>query len=144
MRARLTAVAKSYGAQVVLANASLEVGPDARIGLVGPNGIGKSTVLRLLAAEEVPDAGVIALDPPRATVAHLRQEPGRLPDETLRARLARLTGVAAAERELEQGADPETAAAYTQAGPLWQSYAGLVRYWSKKAEAAAAGEAATL
>ncbi len=104
MRARLTAVAKSYGAQVVLANASLEVGPDARIGLVGPNGIGKSTVLRLLAAEEVPDAGVIALDPPRATVAHLRQEPGRLPDETLRARLARLTGVAAAERELEAAA----------------------------------------
>ncbi len=45
--------------------------------------------------------------------------------------------VASAERELEEATDPETAAAYTQAGPLWQSYAGLLRYWAKKAEAAA-------
>ena len=105
MRARLTAVTKSHGAQVVLENASLEVGPRARIGLVGPNGVGKSAVLRLLAGEESPDAGVVALDPPRATVAHLRQEPERRPRETLRARLARLTGVAAAERELEAAAD---------------------------------------
>ena len=104
MRARLTGVTKFHGAQVVLENASLDVGPRARIGLVGPNGVGKSTVLRLLAGEEAPDAGVVALDPPRATVAHLRQEPERRLGETLRGRLARLTGVAAAERELEAAA----------------------------------------
>jgi glyoxylase-like metal-dependent hydrolase (beta-lactamase superfamily II) len=51
--------------------------------------------------------------------------------------------VASAERELEEATDPETAAAYTQAGPLWQSYAGLARYFAKKGEAAA-GQAATL
>jgi glyoxylase-like metal-dependent hydrolase (beta-lactamase superfamily II) len=51
--------------------------------------------------------------------------------------------VRAAEQELADAADPETAAAYTQAGPLWQSYAGLARYWAKKAEAAD-GEAGTL
>jgi glyoxylase-like metal-dependent hydrolase (beta-lactamase superfamily II) len=51
--------------------------------------------------------------------------------------------VRAAERELEEAADPETAAAYTQAGPLWQSYAGLVRCFAKRGEAAA-GRAATL
>jgi glyoxylase-like metal-dependent hydrolase (beta-lactamase superfamily II) len=51
--------------------------------------------------------------------------------------------VHAAERELEEAADPEIAAAYTQAGPLWQSYAGLVRYFAKKGESAA-GRAATL
>jgi glyoxylase-like metal-dependent hydrolase (beta-lactamase superfamily II) len=51
--------------------------------------------------------------------------------------------VGAAEEELESAADPDTAAAYTQAGPLWQSYAGLVRYFAKKGEAAA-GRAATL
>jgi glyoxylase-like metal-dependent hydrolase (beta-lactamase superfamily II) len=48
-----------------------------------------------------------------------------------------------ADKELEEAADPETAAAYTQAGPLWQSYAGLVRYWRKRGEAAT-GQAATL
>ncbi len=104
MRARLSGVTKSHGAQVVLENASLEVGPRARIGLVGPNGVGKSTVLRLLAGEEAPDAGAVAIDPPRATVAHLPQEPDRRRGETLRGRLARLTGVAAAERELEAAA----------------------------------------
>jgi glyoxylase-like metal-dependent hydrolase (beta-lactamase superfamily II) len=51
--------------------------------------------------------------------------------------------VRAAEQELEGATDPETAAAYTQAGPLWQSYAGLVRYFAKKGEAAA-GQAASL
>ena len=51
--------------------------------------------------------------------------------------------VAAAEGDLAEAADPETAAAYTQAGPLWQSYAGLVRYFAKKGEAAH-GQAATL
>jgi len=48
-----------------------------------------------------------------------------------------------ADKELEEAADPETAAAYTQAGPLWQSYAGLVRYWRRRGEAAT-GQAATL
>jgi glyoxylase-like metal-dependent hydrolase (beta-lactamase superfamily II) len=38
----------------------------------------------------------------------------------------------AAEDELRAGADPETAEAYRQAAPLWQSYAGLRRYWDKR------------
>ena len=104
MRARLTGVAKSHGAQVVLENASLEVGPRARIGLVGPNGVGKSTVLRLLGGEEAPDAGVVALDPPR------RQSPisgrSRSGVAARRSRAARAAiGVAAAELELEAAAD---------------------------------------
>ena len=80
----------------------------------GPNGVGKSTVLRLLAGEEAPDAGRVGIDPPRATVAYLPQEPERRAGETLRGRLGRLTGVAAAERELEAAAtalarEPENA-----------------------------------
>jgi glyoxylase-like metal-dependent hydrolase (beta-lactamase superfamily II) len=51
--------------------------------------------------------------------------------------------IRAAEHELDAATDPETAAAYTQAGPLWQSYAGLVRYYAKKGEAAS-GQAATV
>ena len=104
MRARLVGVAKSYGAQVVLEGASLDVGPRARIGLVGPNGVGKSTVLRLLAGEERPDRGTVSLEPPRATVAHMPQDAPGVPGETLRALLRRLTGVAAAELQLEASA----------------------------------------
>ena len=104
MRARLAGVTKSHGAHVVLEHASLEIGPCARIGLVGPNGIGKSTVLRLLAGDEVADSGLVAVDPPGAVVAHLAQQPAFREGETLAERLARLTGVAAAERELEHAA----------------------------------------
>jgi glyoxylase-like metal-dependent hydrolase (beta-lactamase superfamily II) len=45
--------------------------------------------------------------------------------------------IRAEQEELEAATDPETAALYQQAGPLWQSYAGLRRYWDKKTEAAA-------
>ena len=63
--------------------------------------------------------------------------------ERVRAGASEEEFVRSAERELEEAADPETAAAYTQAGPLWQSYAGLVRYFAKKG-GAAAGQAASL
>jgi glyoxylase-like metal-dependent hydrolase (beta-lactamase superfamily II) len=46
--------------------------------------------------------------------------------------------VRAAEADVQAAADPATAALFEQAGPFWQSYAGLRRYWDKKAEAAAA------
>lgn len=104
MRARLADVTKHFGSQVVLERASLEIGPRARIGLIGPNGTGKSTVLRLLAGHDEPDAGAVAIDPPRAVVAYLAQEPDRRTGETLAERLARETGVAAAEQELEEAA----------------------------------------
>ncbi len=80
MRAQLVGVTRSHGANVVLEEASLAVGPRARIGLVGPNGVGKSTVLRLLAGEEAPDRGVVRFDPPGTTVAHLPQAPDALPE----------------------------------------------------------------
>jgi glyoxylase-like metal-dependent hydrolase (beta-lactamase superfamily II) len=51
--------------------------------------------------------------------------------------------VQAAEAELAEAVPAQERDAYTQAGPLWQSYAGLARYWAKKGEGAA-GDAATL
>jgi glyoxylase-like metal-dependent hydrolase (beta-lactamase superfamily II) len=45
--------------------------------------------------------------------------------------------VRAAEADVQAAADPATAALFEQAGPFWQSYAGLRRYWDKKAAAAA-------
>ena len=46
--------------------------------------------------------------------------------------------VASAEADVRAVADAATAELFQQAGPLWQSYAGLRRYWDKKGEAAAA------
>lgn len=92
------------GRQVVLAAISLTVGPLARIGVVGPNGVGKSTLLSLLAGRSRPDAGTVTLMPPEATVGYLAQEHERRPGETVRGQLARQTGVDAAEQELAAAA----------------------------------------
>src|SRR4051794_27594125 len=67
-------ISKSFGDTVVLDGLSLSVTPPSRIGVVGPNGIGKSTLLRLLAGLEEPDAGAVTREPPGLGVAYLAQE----------------------------------------------------------------------
>jgi ATPase subunit of ABC transporter with duplicated ATPase domains len=90
-------ISKSYGAEAVLVDVSLVVPPRARIGLVGPNGVGKSTLLRLLAGLEEPDTGRIRRTPPSLTVGYLAQERDasgvRSGGEEARAALAELLGV---------------------------------------------------
>ncbi|HEY2812986.1 MAG TPA: ABC-F family ATP-binding cassette domain-containing protein [Acidimicrobiales bacterium] len=92
----------SFGDHLVLDGVDLVVAPADRIGLVAPNGTGKSTLLQVLAGLHVPDAGSVALAPPAATVGYLPQEPERRPRETVRSFLARRTGVTAAQLELDQ------------------------------------------
>src|ERR1700750_2869182 len=50
-------ISKSFAAVQVLDRISLVVAPGDRVGVVGPNGIGKSTLLRVLAGLEEPDRG---------------------------------------------------------------------------------------
>jgi ATP-binding cassette, subfamily F, member 3 len=52
---------KSYGDLTVLADVNLHIERGDRIALVGPNGVGKSTLMRLLSGEEAPDAGTRAI-----------------------------------------------------------------------------------
>ena len=67
-------IGKSYGETVVLDGLSLSITPSSRIGVVGPNGIGKSTLLRLLAGAEEPDSGAVTREPPDLSIAYLVQE----------------------------------------------------------------------
>jgi len=96
-------LARAWGSFTVLDGVDLTVGPRTRLGVVGPNGVGKSTLLKLLAGVEQPDRGSVTRTPPTARVGYLPQEPER-GDETLGDFLARRTGVAAAEVELERAA----------------------------------------
>jgi ATP-binding cassette, subfamily F, member 3 len=50
-------VRKAYGDVVVFTSLDLHIERGDRIALVGPNGVGKSTLMRMLSAEEAPDAG---------------------------------------------------------------------------------------
>ncbi|HEU4911624.1 MAG TPA: ATP-binding cassette domain-containing protein, partial [Actinomycetes bacterium] len=93
-----------HGAHTVLSRVSARIGPDARLAVVGPNGVGKSTLLALLAGLATPSTGAITVSPPAATVVLLPQERDRRPQETLRDYLARRTGVAAAEAALDLAA----------------------------------------
>ena len=89
------------GPLLVLSKVSLTVAPGMRIGVVGPNGVGKSTLLSCLAGKLVPDSGSVGLAPPSANVGLLPQEPDRIPGESVLHFLLRRTGVTAAQLALD-------------------------------------------
>jgi ATPase subunit of ABC transporter with duplicated ATPase domains len=113
-------LAREHGPHTVLDRVDVSIGPRTRLGVVGPNGVGKSTLLRILARSEPHDRGSISATPPNLRVGYLAQEPERR-DETVLEFLARRTGVTAAQAELERAAAaladaPEAGAdAYTDA-----------------------------
>jgi ATP-binding cassette ChvD family protein len=77
-------VDKFYGPErQVLSNISLSFLPGAKIGVLGANGAGKSTVLRIMAGKEEPSSGSAELAK-NATVGFLEQEPELDPKKTVR------------------------------------------------------------
>ena len=54
-----SSLSKSFGAEDIFANVSFSVAKGARLALVGPNGIGKTTLLRILVGQEEPSSGSV-------------------------------------------------------------------------------------
>lgn len=75
-------IQKYYGAELVLQDVTFEVKEGERVGLVGRNGTGKTTLLRLLTGEHTPDQGQIMI-PKDAVVASLAQIPDYGLEETV-------------------------------------------------------------
>ncbi|GAA3504843.1 ABC-F family ATP-binding cassette domain-containing protein [Streptomyces prasinosporus] len=123
-------LAAGHGDRSLFTGLDLVVAPGDVIGLVGANGAGKSTLLRLLAGLTAPEQGELRLSPPTATVGHLPQEPERRPGETVREFLARRTGVAGAQRAMDEATQalvdgaPGADDAYATALERWLSLGG--------------------
>ncbi len=70
-------VSKQYGGQLLFVDASFFVGDGEKVGLVGANGCGKSTIFRMITDEEHPDDGLVDR-PKRMTIGYFRQDVGDL------------------------------------------------------------------
>ncbi|GAA5007872.1 ABC-F family ATP-binding cassette domain-containing protein [Actinopolymorpha pittospori] len=88
------------GPQLVLGGISVTVAPGDRFAVVGPNGVGKTTLLRVMEGTLAADGGGVERQPAAATVGLLPQERDARPGETLEGYLARRSGVADADAEL--------------------------------------------
>ena len=127
-------VRKAHGDKVVLDNVSLSFLHGAKIGVVGPNGMGKSSLLKLMAGLYQPNNGDLVRDPD-ASVGMLQQEPPLTEGKTvlenveeavseIKAKMARLEAAYAEMAEPDADYD----ALGTETGEL-QNYLDSVGAW---------------
>lgn len=116
----------SFGADLIFANLNLQIHERARIGIVGPNGGGKTSLLKILVGELEPSAGTVQLDR-GIRVGYVPQSPGTtsgrsLKDEIMTAfdRLRQL------EHALEEGAQQLGQASEGQDGQAGKHYTALL------------------
>ncbi len=123
---QISHVYKSFGGQVVLEDVGLAVPPGERVALVGRNGCGKTTLLRIVAGAESADAGTVVVAP-GCQVGYLGQEGQLEGSRTLYQEMATVFGdVHALEAELRElegrmavcGEGPELEALLSRYGRL--------------------------
>ena len=121
-----------YGGQEVLQGASLRVEPGEKLGIVGRNGGGKSTLLRLITRTEEPDGGTLAIAR-GATVGYVPQrpefEPGEIAFDHVEGGLEETRAVQAElsvlEREMETAEGDALDRAVTRYGELTERMSHL-------------------
>src|SRR5437868_753337 len=64
---------KQYGKQLIFVDASFQLNPGEKVGLVGPNGSGKTTIFRMIVGEETPDEGEVSV-PRKVSIGYFRQD----------------------------------------------------------------------
>jgi ATPase subunit of ABC transporter with duplicated ATPase domains len=66
-------ISKQYGKQLIFVDASFQLNPGEKAGLVGPNGAGKTTLFRMIMGDESPDDGDVSV-PKKMTIGYFRQD----------------------------------------------------------------------
>ncbi|OJI08508.1 hypothetical protein BK005_00680 [bacterium CG10_37_50] len=96
---KVNKISKSYGTKVVFFDVSFTLGKGQRAALVGSNGVGKTTLLKIVAGLDEIDNGQIAID--RGTCfGYLPQDTSLVGTETIWHYLHRVSGVASLEEDL--------------------------------------------
>ena len=109
----------------VLTDVDVTVTSTSRLAVVGPNGVGKSTLFQVLARLIRPDRGTVTHAPPDATVGLLHQELDRTLAPTVRDLVAERVGVAEATRRFEAATE-----ALAAGGPgAEDDYACALDHW---------------
>jgi len=132
-------VSKSFGARRILHEVSFRVTPGDRLAVVGRNGEGKTTLLRIIAGQLAPDAGRVSLPKGARIALHDQRPPLEVAGRTLEAYVAEgMADAMASEAELAElearmaagDAGPQVLAAYERAhatleragGYQWRSW----------------------
>jgi ATP-binding cassette, subfamily F, member 3 len=78
----LSNIKVAYGSRILFKNGGFLIRPGDKIGIVGPNGSGKTTVFRLIAGEETPDEGTVNIDPGVA-IGYFSQDVGEMTGQSV-------------------------------------------------------------
>lgn len=94
-------ISKSYSARLLFKGVSFEIAPRDKVGLVGVNGCGKTTLFRILTGEEAPDAGSI-MRHKGVRIGFMRQNVENTSDTLYQSTVAAFDFLIRMERELER------------------------------------------
>jgi len=121
-------VTQIYGAEQVLTNVSFRLDKSTRVGLVGPNGGGKTTLLRIVSGQLPPTEGSVHR-PETVRIGYLPQEPPALAGTTLHESMLEVfSDVRRLEREIhelsEKLSDPSAGARYDRLHSQFEAAGG--------------------
>jgi ATPase subunit of ABC transporter with duplicated ATPase domains len=122
-------LAAAHGDRSLFSGLDLVVAPGDVVGLVGANGAGQSTLLRLLAGLAAPEHGRVTLSPAAATAGYLPQEPERRPGESVLAFLQRRTGVTTAQAAMDTSSHALAGDTPVDGVPAADAYAMALERW---------------
>src|SRR3954470_16831841 len=108
---RREGIGKQRGGQILFMEASAAINRGEKVGLVGPNGSGKTTIFRLITREEQPDGGQVSVDR-GVTIGYFSQDVGEMTGKSVVAETmdgaGPISAIATELRELEHAlADPD-------------------------------------
>jgi ATPase subunit of ABC transporter with duplicated ATPase domains len=119
-------ISKSYGSETVLSGISFLINRGERAALIGPNGCGKTTLMRIITGQEGPDAGQVRFDPPGLSPGYLPQALEFEASETVAGALAR-----ASAGHSQAWADMQRYAAWMADPPPGQTLAALAEAYAE-------------